>query len=42
MISIRLKDGSQREYPEGISLLQVAEEISPKLAKNAITAKYLI
>ena len=40
MISIRLKDGSQREYPEGISLLQVAEDISPKLAKNAMAAVF--
>ncbi|MDD4627299.1 MAG: threonine--tRNA ligase [Syntrophomonas sp.] len=40
MISIRLKDGSQREYPEGISLLQVAEDISPKLAQNAMAAVF--
>ncbi|MEN6327652.1 MAG: aminoacyl--tRNA ligase-related protein, partial [Syntrophomonas sp.] len=40
MINIKLKDGSQREYPTGISLLQVVEEISPKLAKNAVTALF--
>ncbi|MDD2621257.1 MAG: threonine--tRNA ligase [Syntrophomonadaceae bacterium] len=40
MINIKLKDGSQREYPSGISLLQVVEEISPKLAKNAVAALF--
>jgi len=38
MIQVKLKDGSQREYPEGITLLQVAEGISPKLAKNTAIA----
>jgi len=36
MVLISLKDGSQREYPEGITLLQVAEDISPRMAKNAV------
>lgn len=40
MVKIRLKDGSIREYPEGITLLQVAEKISPKLAKNAVAALF--
>ncbi len=40
MVAIKLKDGGQREYPEGISLLQVAEDISNKLAKNAVVAKF--
>jgi len=40
MIYIGLKDGSQREFPEGISLLQIAESISPKIAKNAVTALF--
>lgn len=40
MIYIRLKAGSQREYPEGTSLLQVAESISPKLAKFAVVAVF--
>lgn len=38
MISISLKDGSKREFSEGTTLLQIAEKISPKLAKNAVTA----
>lgn len=40
MINISLKDGSRREYPEGISLLQIAESISSKLAKNAVAALF--
>lgn len=38
MISMSLKDGSKREFTEGITLLQIAEKISPKLAKNAVAA----
>ncbi len=38
MISIELKDGSRREYPAGISPLQIAEDISPKLAKDTVAA----
>ncbi|MCX5780945.1 MAG: TGS domain-containing protein, partial [Firmicutes bacterium] len=40
MINISLKDGSQREFPKGSSLLQIAEGISPKLAKFAVTALF--
>jgi threonyl-tRNA synthetase len=40
MIHISLKDGSQREFSEGSSLLQIAENISPKLAKSAVTAVF--
>ncbi len=40
MIRISLKDGSQREYPEGITLLQVAQDISPRLAKNAVAGVF--
>ncbi|MDD3268472.1 MAG: threonine--tRNA ligase [Syntrophomonadaceae bacterium] len=40
MINIKLKDGSQREFPSGISLLQVVEEISPRLAKVAVSALF--
>lgn len=40
MITITLKDGSVREYPEGISVNQVAEDISKGLARNAIIAKF--
>jgi len=38
MIHISLKDGSQRKFPKGISLLQIAESISPKMAKSAVAA----
>lgn len=40
MLTIEMKDGRKREYPGGISLLQVAEDISSKLAKSAIVAKF--
>src|SRR5450830_1182659 len=40
MINISLKDGSKREFPKGSSLLQIAEGISPKLAKFAVTALF--
>ncbi len=40
MIKVNLRDGSSREFPEGITLLQIAESISPKLAKNAIVAVF--
>lgn len=40
MIKVNLRDGSSREFPEGITLLQIAESISPKLAKNAIAAVF--
>ncbi len=40
MVAIKFKDGGQREYPEGISLLQVAEDISNKLAKNTVVARF--
>jgi threonyl-tRNA synthetase len=40
MIYINLKDGSRRNYPKGTSLLQIADSISSKMAKNAITALF--
>ncbi len=40
MVSISLKDGSKREFAEGISLLEVADKISSKLAKNAVAAVF--
>ncbi|SHG47613.1 threonyl-tRNA synthetase [Thermosyntropha lipolytica DSM 11003] len=40
MLKITLPDGSIREYPEGITLLAVAEDISAKLAKNAVAAVF--
>lgn len=38
MVSIALKDGSKREFAEGTSLLEIAGQISSKLAKNAVAA----
>lgn len=40
MIKIHLQDGGIREYPEGTTLLKVAEDISSKLAKNAVVALF--
>ncbi|MDD4802282.1 MAG: threonine--tRNA ligase [Syntrophomonas sp.] len=40
MIYISLKDGSQRQFPQGTTLLQVAESISPKIAKSAVAAVF--
>lgn len=40
MVKISLQDGSVREYPAGTTLLQVAEDISSKLAKNAVAALF--
>jgi len=40
MVKISLQDGSVREYPAGTTMLQVAEDISPKLAKNAVAALF--
>ena len=37
-ISVKLPDGSVREYSEAISPARVAEDISPRLAKAAIAA----
>ncbi len=40
MISISLKDGSKREFPKGITFLEIADKISSKLAKNAVAAVF--
>ena len=40
MVTIKLKDGGQRQYSEGTTLLQVAEDISKKLAQNAVVARF--
>ena len=40
MIKISLKDGLVREYPRGISTLKIAEQISGRLAKDAISARF--
>lgn len=39
MIRITLPDGSVREYPEGITGLEVAKSISEGLARNVLAAK---
>ena len=41
MISIKvtLPDGSVREYPAGVSMLEIAKDISPRLAREALAAK---
>jgi threonyl-tRNA synthetase len=39
MIKVTLPDGSEREYAEGASPLDVAESISKSLAKKALAAK---
>ena len=36
MINITLPDGSAREYQEGVTGLQIAESISPRLAQDAL------
>jgi threonyl-tRNA synthetase len=38
MIKITFPDGSAREYKEGISSLEIAEQISPRLAKEVYSA----
>jgi threonyl-tRNA synthetase len=38
MIKITFPDGSAREYKKGISSLEIAEEISPQLAKDVYAA----
>lgn len=40
MINITFKDGNRREYVEGISFLQIAQDISQKLAKNSVVAVF--
>lgn len=39
MIKIELKDGSIREIPEGLTLLEIANQISTGLAKRILVAK---
>ncbi len=38
-IKVTLPDGSCREYPAGIALLDIARDISPRLAREALAAK---
>lgn len=39
MINITLKDGSVRRYEPGISLLEMASDISPRLAREVLVAR---
>lgn len=39
MVQIRLKDGSTREYPKGVTFAEIAASISQRLAKEAVAAK---
>ncbi len=39
MIKVTLKDGSVREYNEGVTIMEVAESISPRLAKEALAGE---
>ena len=38
MIKITFPDGSVREYAEGVTALEVAESISPRLAADVLAA----
>ncbi len=40
MIKITLKDGTVKEYPRGISAREVAKQISGRLAREAIAARF--
>lgn len=40
MVTVKLKDGSERQVPKGTTLLQVVENISGKLAKEAAIARF--
>ena len=37
MVKITFPDGSVREYEEGVTGLQIAESISPALARNVVS-----
>lgn len=39
VIKVTLKDGSVREYEKGAELIDIARDISPRLAKEAIVAR---
>lgn len=39
MLTVTLKDNSQRSYPEGTTLLDIARDISPRLAKEVLVAE---
>lgn len=39
MINIKLPDGSKRQYPKGVTSLEVAQDISEGLARNVLAAR---
>ncbi|HPT78836.1 MAG TPA: threonine--tRNA ligase [Candidatus Atribacteria bacterium] len=39
MINVKLKDGSVKGYPEGITVLDIARDISPRLARGAMAGE---
>jgi len=39
MITVKLPDGSTREYPEGTTVLEVAESIGKRLARDTVAAE---
>lgn len=40
MLTITLQDGSKREFSEGMTLLEIAEKIGSKLAKNVVAGVF--
>ena len=40
MISITLPDGSVRQYPQPLTVLEVAKDISEGLARNVLSAQF--
>ncbi|MGF7186759.1 threonyl-tRNA synthetase [Desulfitispora alkaliphila] len=38
-VVVRLKDGSEKDYPKGTTIYQIAETISKRLAKEAVVGK---
>ncbi|HXF90843.1 MAG TPA: TGS domain-containing protein, partial [Candidatus Nitrosotenuis sp.] len=39
MISIRLKDGNERQYDRSVTGIEIASSISPRLAKDAVAIR---
>lgn len=39
MVSVELKDGSVKQYPEGTAIADIVKDISMKLAKSAVAAQ---
>jgi threonyl-tRNA synthetase len=39
-VNIELPDGSKKSFPSGVTGLQIAESISPRLAKDALAVKF--